>query len=280
MSELPKLNLGCGRRFHPDWDNLDFVPRIEGVIVHDLTTPLPYSTYGVECCHTAHVLGHFRDDVVETFLKEQFRVLRPGGIARFAVPDLQQVVQQYRELIGPLCEGDYERAADYEWNLIELHDQIGRSEYGGKLAKFLAQDPVPNPDYVISRIGEEGRDLIEGRVDESIIQTRPQLDHLGHYFQKARLKLTRGVVRILAGKEAALAFREGCFRRFSGEVQWRIYDQYSLTRDLLAIGFFDIRKVHHDESRIPNFKSYCFDSDEQGIERKPESLYLEATKPE
>lgn len=279
MSTPVQLHLGCGKRFHPDWDNLDFTPLIEGVIVHNLTKPLPYSTDSVDCCHTAHVLGHFPKEQARDFLNEQLRVLKPGGIARFAVPDLQQVIHEYRELIGPLCEGDYRRAADYEWNQIELYDQVARSSYGGKMAKFLAQDPVPNRDYIIARIGEEGRALMDDPPDGKIVQTKFDLSHLGYYLKKARLKVTRGVVRVLAGKEAAQAFREGCFRRFSGEVQWRVYDQYSLTRDLTAIGFADIRKCHHDESRIPDFKSYAFDSDEQGIERKPESLYLEATKP-
>ncbi|MGJ8725825.1 MAG: class I SAM-dependent methyltransferase [Roseibacillus sp.] len=279
MSNSPKLHLACGRRFHPDWHNLDFSPMVEGVIVHNLTEPLPYETSSVACCHSAHVLGHFRKEQAEAFLSEQLRVLEPGGIARFAVPDLQQVIHEYRELIGPLCEGDYDRAADYEWNQIELYDQVDRSFYGGKMAKFLAQDPVPNRDYVIKRIGEEGRELMDAPHDGKIVQTKLKLEHLGYYFKKARLKLTRGVVQILAGKEAALAFHEGCFRRFSGEVQWKVYDQYSLTRDLLALGFTDIRRCHHDESRIPDFKDFSFDSDEQGNERKPESLYLEATKP-
>ena len=278
MSSSIKLNLGCGRRFHPSWDNLDFTPLVEGVIVHNLTEPLPYSTGSVACCHTAHVLGHFHRELVDSFLQEQLRVLEPGGIARFAVPDLQQVIHEYRELIGPLCEGDHSRAADYEWNQIELYDQVARSFYGGKMAKFLAQDPVPNRDYVISRVGEEGRELIDKPHDGSIVQTKFDFSHLGYYFKKARLKFTRGVVRVLAGPEAAQAFHEGCFRRFSGEVQWRVFDQYSLTRDLLAVGFTDIRKCHFDESRIPDFKSFNFDGDEQGVERKPESLYLEATK--
>lgn len=280
MSNHSKLNLGCGRRYHSEWDNLDFTPLVEGVIVHDLTKPLPYRESSVSACHTAHVLGHLMKGEVDKFLKEQLRVLRPGGIARFAVPDLQQVIQEYRELIGPLCEGDYQRAADYEWNQIELYDQVARSFYGGKMAKFLTQKPVPNREYILSRIGEEGRDLIDALPDKEIVQTKFEFSHLGYYFKKARLKLTRGVVRLLAGKEAAIAFHEGCFRRFSGEVQWQVYDQYSLTRDLLEIGFTDIRKCHHDESRIPHFKDACFDSNEEGIERKPESLYLEATKPE
>ena len=279
MQTLPKLNLGCGRRIHHDWDNLDFTPRAEGVIVHNLAKSLPYPTNSVSACHTSHVLGHLMKEEANKFLTEQLRVLEPGGIARFTVPDLKQVIQEYRELIGPLCEGDYERAHDYEWNQIELYDQVARSFYGGKMSKFLAQKPLPNRDYVISRIGEEGRQLIDAPSEGKIVETQFQLSHFGYYFKKARLKFTRGVVRILAGKEAAIAFHEGCFRRFSGEVQWRVYDQYSLTRDLLAIGFTDIRKCHFDESRIPNFKNAHFDGDEDGVERKPESLYLEATKP-
>lgn len=279
MSTPPKLNLGCGRRFHPDWDNLDFTPLVEGVIVHNLTKPLPYAENSVGACHTSHALGHLMKEEVSKFLHEQLRVLEPGGIARFSVPDLQQVIQEYRELIGPLCEGDYRRAADYEWNQIELYDQVARSFYGGKMSQFLAQKPIPNRDYILSRIGEEGRDLIDSPHGGEIVQTKFEFSHLGYYLKKARLKLTRGVVRVLAGKEAAIAFHEGCFRRFSGEVQWHVYDQYSLTRDLLAIGFTDIRKCHHDESRISNFTAACFDSDKEGVERKPESLYLEATKP-
>ncbi len=278
MSSL-KLHLGCGRRYHPDWQNLDFNPMVEGVIIHDLTKPLPYQENSADCCYTSHVLGHFNDEVVTAFLKEQLRVLKPGGIARFSVPDLQQIIQEYRELIGPLCEGDYRRADDYEWNQIELFDQVNRSDYGGKMALFLANKPITNRDYIISRIGEEGRDLMDKPHQGDLVQTKIELRHLPYYFSKARLKIARGIVRIIAGKKAALAFKQGSYRHFSGEVQWRVYDQYSLTRDLLTIGFTDIKKCFADESEIPKFKDFHFDTDDKGLERKPESLYLEAKKP-
>ncbi len=274
-----KLHLGCGRRFHPAWDNIDFCPRVEGVILHDLREPLPYPKDSITYCHTAHVLGNFPTEQATALLQEQLRVLKSGGIARFVVPDLQQVIQEYRELIGPLCEGDLSRAADYEWNQIELYDQVARSSYGGKMAKFLTQEPLPNRDYILSRIGEEGAELMDNPHDGTIVQTKISPSHLRFYFHKIQLKLIRGLVQFLGGKETAEAFREGCFRRFSGEIQWQVYDQYSLTQELKEVGFVDIKKCHHDESRIPSFKDFCFDTDEQGVERKPESLYLEASKP-
>ena len=35
------LNLGCGRRFHPDWINIDLVSAGPGVIAHDLSRGIP-----------------------------------------------------------------------------------------------------------------------------------------------------------------------------------------------------------------------------------------------
>lgn len=278
MNQPVRLHLGCGRRYHPDWQNLDFAPLVEGVIIHDLTQPLPHDDNSVDCCYSAHVLGHLRQAEASQFLREQYRALKPGGVARFAVPDLLQIINEYRTLIGPLLEGDLSRADDYEWIRIELHDQVARSTYGGKMAQYLSQENIPNQDYVLSRIGEEGRQLIE--VDEPIayVQTRFKASHLPFYLKKLRLKLAGLAVLLIAGHKGLQAFKLGSFRLYSGEVQWRIYDQYSLTRDLKAAGFAEVKLCDATTSSIAKFESFNFDTDSHGIERKPESLYLEAIK--
>jgi hypothetical protein len=274
------LHLGCGRRHHPDWDNLDFNPMREGVIMHDLTKPLPYDDNTAACCYTSHVLGHFEDGVVEAFLKEQLRVLEPGGVARFAVPDLQKFIAEYTALIGPLSEGDLTRADDYEWNQIEIYDGVNRSDYGGKMLQYLSRKPVPNREYIISRIGEEGQALMDTPPTEgNLVQTRIKISHFPYYATKIRLRLTRSMVALMAGKKAARAFQQASFRAFSGEVQHRVYDQYSLARDLTAIGFASTRTYPAHESSIKDFARFHFDTDANGTERKPESLYMEAFKP-
>lgn len=248
--------------------------------MHDLTKPLPYEDNTAAACYTSHVLGHFDDEVTEAFLKEQFRVLAPGGMARFSVPDLQKFIQEYCELIGPLTDGDLTRADDYEWNQIEIYDGVNRSDYGGKMLQYLSRKPVSNRDYVISRIGEEGQALMDTPPDDSnLVQTRIKISHLPYYATKVRLRLTRYMVALMAGKKAAKAFKEASFRAFSGEVQHRVYDQYSLSRDLSAIGFISIRKYSAHESSLSDFTKFNFDTDAQGVERKPESLYMEAFKP-
>lgn len=248
--------------------------------MHDLTKPLPYEDNSVAACYTSHVLGHFEDEVAEAFLKEQFRVLQPGGVVRFTVPDLQKFIQEYCALIGPLSEGDLTRANDYEWNQIELYDGVNRSDYGGKMFQYLSRKPVPNRDYVIARIGEEGQALMDTPPPKSeLVKTRVRISHIPFYATKVRLRLTRYMVALMAGKKAARAFKQASFRMFSGEVQHRVYDQYSLARDLSAIGFTSIRKFSAHESNISGFSRFNFDTDTDGVERKPESLYMEAFKP-
>lgn len=278
MNSPVRLHLGCGRRFHPDWQNLDFAPMVEGVIIHDLTTPLPQEDNSVDHCYSAHVLGHLRKEAAAQFLSEQYRVLKPGGVARFAVPDLQQIINEYRTIIGPLLEGDLSRTDDYDWIRIELHDQVARSTYGGKMAAYLAQRPVPNKDYVLSRIGEEGRQLMEIEEPVAYVQTKLKASHLTFYLKKLRLKLAGFAVWAIAGRKGLEAFKLGTFRLYSGEVQWRIYDQYSLARDLKAAGFDEVKLCKADTSSIEGFSAFNFDTTHEGVERKPESLYLEAIK--
>ena len=42
-SKQPKmLNVGCGRRFHADWVNVDLVPSDESVQAYDISKGLPF----------------------------------------------------------------------------------------------------------------------------------------------------------------------------------------------------------------------------------------------
>ena len=92
-----------------------------------------------------------------------------------------------------------------------------------------------------------------------------------------RIKCASLLVLVVAGRAASLSFQAGIFRS-SGEVHRWMYDQYSLKRVLERIGFIDIKICQAAESRIPSFNSYSFDVLD-GVVRKPDSLFIEATKP-
>jgi SAM-dependent methyltransferase len=79
-----KLNLGSG--------NVDVPPA--DVEMH-LSWGLPFSDEAVSYCYLSHVLEHFyRQEAVE-LLREIYRVLQGGGVARILVPDIEKCMQAY-----------------------------------------------------------------------------------------------------------------------------------------------------------------------------------------
>jgi SAM-dependent methyltransferase len=61
----------------------------------DLTRPLPFPDDSLDAAFGSHVLEHLTPGETAGVLAELRRVLRPGGIVRIAVPDLDQVVADY-----------------------------------------------------------------------------------------------------------------------------------------------------------------------------------------
>ena len=42
-----------------------------------------------------------------------------------------------------------------------MYDQAVREQVGGAMASYLAQNPLPDEEFVYKRIGEEGRDIVK-----------------------------------------------------------------------------------------------------------------------
>jgi SAM-dependent methyltransferase len=61
----------------------------------DVTRPLPYPDASFRAAFGSHVLEHLTPGEAEALLRELHRVLRPGGILRLAVPDLDAVIAAY-----------------------------------------------------------------------------------------------------------------------------------------------------------------------------------------
>lgn len=96
-----KLHLGCGKRdFGPDWIHIDGV-HYPHVTSHDIIT-LPFDDDSCSLVYASHVIEYFDRDMVVKVLKEWFRVLRPGGIIRLAVPDFEAITRLYFTNIMPL----------------------------------------------------------------------------------------------------------------------------------------------------------------------------------
>jgi hypothetical protein len=92
-----------------------------------------------------------------------------------------------------------------------------------------------------------------------------------------RWKLLLAVATLVLGRKGAATVRETQFRQ-TGEVHRWMYDRVSLRRLLESCGFAQVADCRAAESRIDGFSVYGLDV-VQGRARKPDSLFMEATKP-
>lgn len=274
------INVGCGSRIHPEWMNLDLHAHAPGVIACDLTKGIPVGEEEADMVYAAAVLEHIRPAKVPGFLAECRRVLKPGGLLRLAVPDLEQQVRVYLETLERLGRGDRAASADREWMTLEMFDQSVREKVGGAMLEFLTQKPIPNKDFIIGRIGVEGRDLIghlAGLADKPPCPRKPTLYEMipGGRFGRALLKkLLRS--EDLEGDLRALEV--GKFRLKSGEVHQWAYDRFSLGEAMKAAGFRDPKKFRHGKSRLERWSEFHLEVDAAGTVEKPDLLVVEAVK--
>lgn len=83
MSNLLKLNLGCGDRKYIGYTNVDL--HGEPDIRCDLSSyPWPFSDDSVDEIFSEHFLEHVVD--FEKTIREMYRILKPGGLLHFKVP--------------------------------------------------------------------------------------------------------------------------------------------------------------------------------------------------
>lgn len=266
MSKYKYLNLGCGNHFHQDWTNLDFFSTGKEVIAHNLLAGIPFEDESFEVVYHSHVLEHFsRPDAIK-FIQECFRVLKPNGVIRIAIPDLEQITDNYKNLFNKGLQNldSDEIAADYEWMMLEMYDQTVRNKPGGQILDYLRQDVLPNPDFVKQRIGIEGRDLrIRYRTNERVLKR-----------EKIRIKL-ENFIRFFLGKHYDY-YRIGRLR-LHGEIHQWMYDRYSLARLLKKCGFQTVTQQTADSSYIDNWPQFELEYTD-GVVRKPDSLFMEAKK--
>src|SRR5665811_1120477 len=166
-----KLNLGCGRRFRDGWVNVNFTSTGLGVIAANLGNGVPFPDESFDVVYHSHLLEHFTKPAAASFLKECFRVLKPSGVIRVAVPDLEAIVRNYLLAMEKAKAGIEGWDHNYEWMLLEMYDQVVRNQSGGEMARYLFNETIPNEQFVIDRCGAEVRNLIaSGRKNKSNTQ--------------------------------------------------------------------------------------------------------------
>jgi predicted SAM-dependent methyltransferase len=274
MSKSNMLNIGCGTSIHPDWINLDVAPVNPTVLQLDINHGLPFSADTVDVCYSSHMLEHLSQEGAHNFVAECMRVLKSGGVIRLVVPDLEGIAREYLRALDAVATGDKTRESDYDWIMLELYDQVVRSRPGGEMAKYLKNIDVSQRAFIKSRIGAEADNLWNNKAAPVSLPMKVRLVNHASAF---RMRFVCRVISLLAGKAALNSFLVGLFRD-RGEIHQWMYDRFSLQRLLERAGFVDVKICLATESRIRRYEQYSLDT-LNGFARKPDSIYIEATKP-
>lgn len=281
-SKRPLLNVGCGRCYHSDWHNIDLVAASSEVRQYNLCRGLPYPEQSFEGVYHSHVLEHLSPADARSMLTECHRVLRPGGVLRVVVPDLEGIARVYLETLklaaeqlssSDLSDAQKRTYANHQWMTIELIDQLTRSKRGGQMKGPFTNKRAINRDFIESRMGHQ----LTGNDNQTKPRRKTIGQRLGRIVNDIRRQLSLAAVTLIDGRTGRAAYKEGRFRQ-SGEVHRWMYDRVSLARLLLDIGFKAPAVCAAGESSIENFDGYQLDRDGENA-RKPDSLYMEAIKP-
>jgi len=289
----PYVNLGCGSRFHPDWVNIDLNSSHPQVIAHDLSKGIPLADSSCQVAYHSHVLEHIQPAGALFFLRECHRVLQPGGIIRVATPDLERMCRAYLACLEGALRGETSAIHGREWMVLEMLDQLVRERSGGEMAAYLQRKSIPNAAFIIERIGEEGRGLLEPaapNAPEASPPMRPAgdrsksrvfLSRIYRFPQRTlravRRRFKRLLTQLALDQRQKKALEIGLFR-LSGQVHQWLYDRYSLSEILNESGFANPEPKEANQSAIPDWAAFHLEVTPEGRIIKPDSLFMEARK--
>jgi SAM-dependent methyltransferase len=118
---IRRLNWGCGSWTAAGWINSD-VKEAPGVVVADIREGLPLEAGSIDYAVSIHALPELSYPELVPALEELRRVLKPDGVLRLGLPDLEKGVDAYRR-----GETEYFAIPDEEMRSL-----------GGKLVAQLA----------------------------------------------------------------------------------------------------------------------------------------------
>jgi SAM-dependent methyltransferase len=67
------------------------------MISHNLRNGIPFPDKSVDVVYHSHLMEHVDREFIAGFQKEIYRVLKPDGIQRICVPDLEPLVREYSD---------------------------------------------------------------------------------------------------------------------------------------------------------------------------------------
>ena len=121
-----KLHLGCGQKYFDGWVHYDALS-YEHIDVVGPVDQLSLEDEVADIIYASHLLEHFPRHEVSRVLEEWFRVLKPDGILRVAVPNFKKACELYLNsennysidvFKGLICGGQKDQY-DFHFNIFD-----------------------------------------------------------------------------------------------------------------------------------------------------------------
>jgi predicted SAM-dependent methyltransferase len=122
--EIRKLHIGCGGNILADWLNCDLSPISCSVLHLDATAVFPFANDTFDYIFSQHMLEHISYSHGLAMLSECHRVLKNNGKIRISTPDLQFLIDIYRDSKSELQLEYIKWATDTHITTYPYYDDI------------------------------------------------------------------------------------------------------------------------------------------------------------
>jgi predicted SAM-dependent methyltransferase len=95
--EIKKLHIGCGKNILSDWLNSDFFPYGDNILHLDATDTFPFANDTFDYVFNEHMIEHISYSNGLAMLSECYRVLKNNGKIRISTPNLQFLIDLYKD---------------------------------------------------------------------------------------------------------------------------------------------------------------------------------------
>lgn len=266
------LNIACGARYSNKWINIDFHADSSDVRKVNILSGLPFEDASLDAVYCSHFLEHLSLEQAKKLIREALRILKPKGVFRVVVPDLENICREYLSVIDTSDSSKIDEKK-YEWVVTELIDQLVRVNRGGQMAKLfntvVARNDEELAGYILKRTGDE---LLNDKLKEKKEKRIVTFDKV----KNKVLYLYLSFIRLLVPSD----LRDLVFVNTSiGERHQWMYDRHSMTNLLEGEGFSNVLLQQFNVSQIEFFNTYMLDIKADGTPYKGNSsLYIEAVK--